>query len=272
MASLDSLLSSSTPFSVFQLLVTNPGLFGDKRILLFVLNVHVVVSSLFSLLFHCLSVGLPDLAARCLARLVTLQPAGIRGKDGHTESNALKMAQAAILEAHGDVEEALELYDEVIKADCMAVDAWKRKVVVWEQMNETDKAIEELNSFLGVFCNDESGWQHLERLYSGQRKYELAKFCVEELLTIAPENFVYHLQFADLVFSANGPCALARNYYAQALELAPACLRALYGLVLCDDGQNDLAKLARKKLKEMYSEKAPHLLEIVVPSLSNRIK
>ena len=99
-------------------------------------------------------------------------------------------------------------------------------------MNDISKAIIELNNYLDIFSNDENAWQELALIYSDDFKFDNAKFCIEELLTISPENYVYHLQYADLLYAINGPNVLSRNYYSQALVLNPKCVRAMYGIIM----------------------------------------
>lgn len=97
------------------------------------------------------------------------------------------------------------------------------------------QAVKELNEYVKVFSADENAWLQLLELYQASGKLDLAKFCCEELLLIKPENYTYHTQYAELLFSlgSSHDMELARQYYAQALELKPDNnLRALYGLCL----------------------------------------
>jgi len=57
---------------------------------------------------------------------------------------------------------------------------------------------------------------------------------MEELLTLAPENYQYHTQYAELLYTlgSRAEVELARRYFAQALELRPRYARALCGLHL----------------------------------------
>lgn len=155
------------------------------------------------------------------------------------------------LELQQDFAGALELYEAILEANPADKGVMKRKICVYEEQGDTQGTIKELNAFLKVFCSDEQGWQKLLDLYIGVGRVELAKFACEELLLLVPENYLYHLQYAELVYTLGGKpnFLLARQYFAQSLELKrEENLRALYGLILCLrlKGSNKLAS-------ELYS-------------------
>jgi len=126
---------------------------------------------------------------------------------------------------------------------------------------------------------------------------DLAKFCVEELILLNPENYAYHIQYAELCHSLSASDATelesAKQYYAQALELCPNNLRALYGLCLCcrqtltsesgekkskskkvDEHSLEVASgaykgLVKQILAQYSSSKAPsHMIELVTNALT----
>lgn len=180
----------------------------------------------------------PDIADHCLRALIKrfgAKSLRVRTLAGSVfEMDDERTAQSAELETR--TREAEKQYDHVLKADPVNMAAWKRKVAVCKAEGDLTSATIELNQYLEVFQTDEQAWQELFDLYVAQRKFELAKFAAEELITSAPENYLYHLQYADVLYSLGGRAnvELASVYYSQSLELnmGGKNLRALYGTVL----------------------------------------
>jgi tetratricopeptide (TPR) repeat protein len=188
-------------------------------------------------------------------------------------SQRVKRLEGLNLEATGHSKEAMELYDKILNDDPSDAFAWKRKVCVWKSNADTDNAIKELNAYLKIFASDSNSWQELADLYIGSCRYELAKFCMEELIMLCPENYLYHLQYAEVLYTLGGKnyVALARQYFAQAIELKPqGNVRALYGLVMClrhgstSGFQDKLNVWAVAQLKEQYAASKSPLLKALV--------
>lgn len=143
------------------------------------------------------------------------------------------------LEAEKNYSSALKLYNEILKDEPANKQAMKRKVCVRKAEGDLTQATKELSNYLKIFSSDENAWQELVDLYVETGKLDLAKFAAEELLLTTPENYLHHLQYAEIVYSLGGKSnhLLARQYYAQSLELkGEGNLRALYGLVMCLGG------------------------------------
>jgi tetratricopeptide (TPR) repeat protein len=139
-------------------------------------------------------------------------------------------------EADGRWDDARRLYDKILTEEPANAGIWKRKICVLRSQHDTTAAIDELVKYTEAFSSDHMAWEELAQLYISQERFELAKFCLEELIVLVPENYLYHLQMADLVYTIGGKGCTeqARPYYAQSLELKPNNnLRALYGLALC---------------------------------------
>lgn len=62
--------------------------------------------------------------------------------------------------------DALEYYNQILKADPANVAAWRRRVSVLRRMGQMDKAVEELNELLDTVYTDLEGWLELADLYS----------------------------------------------------------------------------------------------------------
>mmetsp|Transcript_5027 Transcript_5027/g.12061 ORF Transcript_5027/g.12061 Transcript_5027/m.12061 type:complete len:135 (+) Transcript_5027:520-924(+) len=116
---------------------------------------------------------------------------------------------------------------------------------------------------------DVEAWQELADLYLSEMQLEHAKFCYEELILHAPQNYIYHLKYAEILYTL-GDFVTARKYFAQSLELnKDGNLRALFGLNMCtvavasnprsksEDKINntELFLWSRKQIATTYQEK-----------------
>lgn len=129
-------------------------------------------------------------------------------------------------------EEAADHYNAILAADPTNIAAHKRNIALAKAQHNTPQAITLLTRYTKLFASDESGWVELSLLYVAQQAWELAAFCYEELLLLVPEQPLYHCRYAELLY-AQGKYELARQYYAQSVELKPQNnLRALYGILM----------------------------------------
>jgi len=179
------------------------------------------------------------------------------------KSSRVSVLEGLILEAKGQHGQAENLYDRILKDDPTHQAAWKRKICVAKEKGDTVYAIELLNKFLKLSSSDEHAWLELADLYLSLGKVELAKFAVEELLLISPDNYLYHLKYAEISYTVGGKAnvAIARQYYAQSLELKPQDnLRAQFGLIMClrAKGSNklsdDLHRWCGQEILRSYSK------------------
>jgi len=185
----------------------------------------------------------------CLSALKTKFP----------ESNRVNILNGMELEAKGKYSEASKAYSRTIEAEPSMRMAHKRKICVLKAMGETEKATAALKDYLETFADDVSAWGELCELYKTQGSYSLAKFCLEELLLVNPENYIHHLHYAEVLYTMKR-FVEARAYFAQSLELKPKNnLRALYGLIMCIrvKGKNnqvhaDLFKYSAERLVAEY--------------------
>lgn len=192
-----------------------------------------------------------------------------------TESSRIKRLKAMKLESLYKYDSALELYNEILQQDPTNIHSLKREICIAKARNQVETAVKLLNKYLKTFNSDESAWIELSELYQQQSAAELAAFCYEELILLVPENYLYHLQLAELYYIIPNKQELARQYYAQSLELKPLNnLRALYGLINClripkgnAGGSKELYSWALEKLFKHYEAFNPDYLPIVKQSL-----
>lgn len=178
------------------------------------------------------------------------------------DSNRVRMLSGLLIEVHGDYKGAMDLYNKILDNDPVNIRVWKRKVCIHKAQGNIEDAILELNKYTKVFATDAEAYQELATLYISIGKFEMAKFCLEELLMFSPENYLFHLQYAEVLFSLssykkdNNNIILARQYYCQSLELnADNNLRALYGLILCLRRKNGCTKPLHRQLYEWAVDK-----------------
>jgi len=130
--------------------------------------------------------------------------------------------------------EALQVLDSILDEDEANSSARKRKIAIFKAQGDTSKAVGELAKYLKVFQSDQEAWQELCDLYIQEQEYNKASFCCEELLLHNPHNHLYHQRLAEIRYTMGGFDNLenAKQYFSQAVKLAPSNMRSLYGLLL----------------------------------------
>ena len=75
-------------------------------------------------------------------------------------------------------------------------------------------------------------WAQLADLYLERRVHDLARFCLEECVLMAPFNPIYHCRLGE-VFLAQEDFVQARRHFSMAIKVSEAAYtRALFGLAL----------------------------------------
>ncbi|KAM3956286.1 ER membrane protein complex subunit 2 [Aphomia sociella] len=168
---------------------------------------------------HCYTV-----ANYCIAMLSNEFPGSLR----------VMRYQAARLEAEEKYDEALDILDNIIKADETNSAARKRRVAILKARGQITEAIKELVDYLKKFMSDVEAWQELCELYLQVQDYSRAAYCAEELILHQPHNHLMQQRLADIRYTMGGTenMELAKSYYCQALKLNPDNMRALLGLFL----------------------------------------
>ncbi len=188
-------------------------------------------------------------------------------------SNRTKRLGGMLMEAQGQMRPAMACYDEVLAAEPANLHAVKRQVALCRSRGRNAEAAKKLTVHLDTFCGDTEAWLLLCEIYISQQLYRRAQFCMEELLLLNPMSYLYHLRYAELLYTvassdrgSHEQFLTARKYFAHALELKPGCARALYGLMLCcsvltaakakicsPSATQDLLELVERQLLEAYA-------------------
>ena len=165
-------------------------------------------------------------------------------------SNRVKRLKAmAKLEMRDRFDDAIKLYDEMIKKDETNSLVHKRKIAILISQDKIAEAIRDLCEYLKKFMNDTEAWSELCDLYIQEQEYTKAAFCMEELILSNPHNYVYYLKYAEIQYTIGSTesIELAKSYFSQAYKLNSNSIRALYGVYLCCMVLSGSQKLAHKQ-------------------------
>ncbi|CAM6100619.1 unnamed protein product [Calypogeia fissa] len=197
------------------------------------------------------------------------------------ESQRISRLEGMWLESTCRWRQAEELYEDMTKRNPSDPHPYKRIVAIAKAQGKSAIAVEALNKYLDLFMADHDAWRELSELYISLLMYKQAAFCYEELILAQPTNALYHLGYAEVLYTLGGLDNIrsAKKYYAAALELSGGRnVRALYGIVLCGAAINQLVKggrardekdsselgsLAGAVLSKEYKSKAPKKLPLV---------
>jgi len=184
-----------------------------------------------------------DIVNQCMKKLIE--------KFG-ASSLRIRRLQAMMLEMVERWDEAIDVLDSILEEDVANSSARKRKIAIYKSQGETDRAVRELVKYLGVFMSDQEAWMELCDLYTSEQDYSKAAYCMEELLLHNPHNHLYHQRNAEIRYTMGGYDNLetAKQYYCQAVKLAPSNMRALHGLLLTVTQLASSPKCPQSKKKE----------------------
>ncbi|ESQ49597.1 hypothetical protein EUTSA_v10021217mg [Eutrema salsugineum] len=188
------------------------------------------------------------------------------------ESKRVGKLEALLLEAKGMWEEAEKAYTSLLEENPLDQVIHKRKVAMAKAQGKASLAIEHLNKYLEVFMADHDAWRELAEIYVSLQMYKQAAFCYEELILTQPTLPLYHLAYADVLYTIGGLENLisARKYYAATIDLTGGkSTRALLGICLCGSA---IAQLSRGRNKEDKDMAAPELQSLAATALEKEYK
>ncbi|KAG0279983.1 ER membrane complex subunit 2 [Linnemannia exigua] len=169
-----------------------------------------------------LDVGDDGLAYKCINALETKFPGSAR----------VRRLQGMQLEAVGKLAEAGQIYKAILEEDETNVLASKRQVMLLRAMGLPSDAIAALVKYLDINYTDFEGWLQLADLYLEELMYSQAAFCMEEVLMLQPQNHIFHLKYAEILYTQDN-IQLALKQYCRVVELCKDHVRGLYGIKLC---------------------------------------
>ncbi|KAL1558834.1 ER membrane protein complex subunit 2-like [Salvia divinorum] len=200
------------------------------------------------------------------------------------ESKRVGRLEAILLEAKGRWAEAEKAYSSLLEDNQFDQVIHKRRVAMAKAQGNLSGAIEWLNKYLEIFMADHDAWRELAEIYVSLQMYKQAAFCYEELLLSHPTIPLYHLSYADVLYTLGGVENLhaAKKYYAATIDLTGGKNnRALFGICLCasalaqltrgrnkDDKENsELQSLSAEALEKAYKQQSPTNVSVLSSAL-----
>lgn len=162
------------------------------------------------------------------------------------ESVRFRILLGRCLEAAGNHEGALKIYDDILTSNPANLMALKRKYCMTDDKVQRMAA---LNVYLEQNMADSAGWFEMANLRMELGDFVGASFALEEVILGCPIDAPIHVQLAEVYATIGGieNLALARKHMAQALELDATNKRAMFGLVMVSNAYIATAATATKK-------------------------
>ena len=162
------------------------------------------------------------------------------------ESVRFRILLGRCLEAAGNNEGALKIYDDILTSNPANLMALKRKYCMTDDKVQRMAA---LNVYLEQNMADSAGWFEMANLRMELGDFVGASFALEEVILGCPIDAPIHVQLAEVYATIGGieNLALARKHMAQALELDATNKRAMFGLVMVSNAYIATAATATKK-------------------------
>ncbi|XP_051143364.1 uncharacterized protein LOC127259798 [Andrographis paniculata] len=201
------------------------------------------------------------------------------------ESKRVGRLEAMLLEAKGAWAEAEKAYSSLLEDNQFDQVIHRRRVAMAKAQGDLSGAIEWLNKYLEIFMADHDAWRELAEIYVSLQMYKQAVFCYEELILSQPTIPLYHLAYADVLYTIGGLENLhaAKKYYAATVDLTGGKnIRALFGICLCasaiaqltkgrgnkDDKESlELQSLSGMALEKIYKHQSPSKLSLLNSTL-----
>ncbi|KAJ6359938.1 hypothetical protein OIU77_004026 [Salix suchowensis] len=120
------------------------------------------------------------------------------------ESKRVGRLEAMLLEAKGSWGEAEKAYSSLLEDNPFDQVVHKRRVALVKAQGNLSGAIDLLNKYLETFMADHDAWRELAEIYISLQMYKQAAFCYEELILSQPTVPLYHLAYADVLYTLGG--------------------------------------------------------------------
>ncbi|XP_026449913.1 ER membrane protein complex subunit 2-A-like [Papaver somniferum] len=169
------------------------------------------------------------------------------------ESLRVGRLEGMLVEAKGSYEDADNIYEGLLEDNPLDQVIHKRRIAMSKAQGNISEAITRLNKYLEIFMADHDAWRELAEIYVSLQMYKQAAFCYEELILCQPTVPLYHLAYADVLYTIGGLENLqnAKKYYASTIDLTGGKnTRALYGICLSSSAIGQLTKGCNKEEKE----------------------
>eukprot|EP01083_Nonionella_stella_P034214 93682_1 len=193
-------------------------------------------------------------------------------------SNRVRILRGMFYETKDEIKKAQDEYDFVLNPnnDSNHMMAQKRRIALLLSNRQIIDAIRALCAYLATYGSDRDGWKQLTILYCDTHCYELAKFCIEEMITMSHDNYVLFQFYAEMLYNIGGQQNVtnAFKYFSQSLLLSSdQNTRSLWGILMCiralkdnnDLSTNDkeLIRNCRVKIMKNYVDSKSQLMDTV---------
>ncbi|XP_026419063.1 ER membrane protein complex subunit 2-A-like [Papaver somniferum] len=202
------------------------------------------------------------------------------------ESLRVGRLEGMLVEAKGSYEDADNIYEGLLEDNPLDQVIHKRRIAMSKAQGNISEAITRLNKYLEIFMADHDAWRELAEIYVSLQMYKQAAFCYEELILCQPTVPLYHLAYADVLYTIGGLENLqnAKKYYTSTIDLTGGKnIRALYGICLSSSaigqltkGRNkeekegtELQSLAATALEKDYKKRSSNKLPLLTATLKN---
>eukprot|EP00484_Ammonia_sp_Unknown_P011570 CAMPEP_0197056180 /NCGR_PEP_ID=MMETSP1384-20130603/80247_1 /TAXON_ID=29189 /ORGANISM="Ammonia sp." /LENGTH=295 /DNA_ID=CAMNT_0042490061 /DNA_START=31 /DNA_END=918 /DNA_ORIENTATION=+ len=209
-----------------------------------------------------------QLAADCIKELMTKFT---------KSSNRVRILRGMFYESKGEIKKAMDEYNFILdpKNDANHMMAHKRKIALLVAGRQTVEAIKLLCEYLKLYGSDREAWKQLFLLYTEMHNYELAKFCLEELITMNHNDYTVFQLYAEQLYNLGGSTNYtnALKYFSQALLISSdKNTRSLWGVIMCiralresslSPSDKELIKNCTQKIMQNYADSKSALMDTV---------
>jgi len=178
-----------------------------------------------------------------------------------SDSNRVRVLMGMYYETKDEAQKAKEHYAFVLDAknDPNHMMAQKRRIALFLGERRVNDAIRALCQYLKLYGSDREAWKQLLALYADCHCYDLARFCIEELITLNHSDYLLFELYAETLYNIGGTANYgdALKYFSQSLLLSSdRNTRSLWGIVMAiralrgNNGKQSLSKQHEEMIKE----------------------
>ena len=196
-----------------------------------------------------------------------------------SDSNRVRVLMGMYYETKDDSKKAKEHYAFILdpKNDPNHMMAQKRRIALFLGERRINDAIKALCVYLKMYGSDREAWKQLLALYADIHCYDLAKFCIEELITINHNDYLLYQLYAETLYNMGGDTHYgdALKYFSQSLLLSSdKNTRSLWGIMMTvramkgsksgvSKQDQEMVSQCRQKILQNYADSKSKLMETV---------
>lgn len=189
------------------------------------------------------------------------------------DSNRVRVLTGMYYETKDDIKKAKEQYAFILdpKNDPNHMMAQKRRIALFIGERRINDAIKALCFYLKMYGSDHEAWKQLLSLYEDIHCYDLAKFCIEELITLNHNDYLLYQLYAETLYNMGGDKHLldALKYFSQSLLLSSdKNTRSLWGIIMTVRAMKSGKLAVGKQEEEMIAQCAEKIVQNYADSKS----